>query len=442
MPSIAWFVEHAALDARALAERSERIAGNGAGLHFLTEFDAGRERAQAGPLTGVPIVVKDNIDVSGWCTSAGTPSLVSSRSRTTAPVVQQLTGLGARVIGKANLHELAFGITSRNAHFGFVANPLDPGTSAGGSSGGSAAAVALGLVPVALGTDTGGSVRIPAAFCGIVGFRPSHGRYSARGVVPLVASRDTIGLLATSVADVRLIDSLLNRRPAADADNERPLRLGIACDFRRDDLEEEVESQFEQALVRLERAGTEFVDIATPGLFDTIDTLAPLITAVEIRRDVHREVASRGSTPDERDFVASIASEDVRAALEAILFGDAPSAARYREAIGSDIPQLRSLLDREQAEAGLDAIVYPTTPTVAFPIDGGETLQFNGRDWPVFRTTVRNQQTAPLAGLPSISIPLRPRPGRLPAGLTIEGRRGLDDELLGVAQRVEGLLGM
>jgi indoleacetamide hydrolase len=155
-----------------------------------------------GPLDHLSLAVKDNINTADLPTSAGTPALRGARPDEDAPVLAKLRKAGAIVIGKTNMHELALGTTNRNASFGTVANPRAAGRSAGGSSGGSAAAVADGTAHIALGTDTGGSVRIPASYCGIVGFRPSIGRWGNEGCVPLSPTRDTIGILANTVTDV------------------------------------------------------------------------------------------------------------------------------------------------------------------------------------------------------------------------------------------------
>ena len=149
--------------------------------------------AQLGALHGVPLALKDNLDTAGVITTAGTPGLRSNRPARNAPVVQRLLDAGAIVFGKASLHELAYGITNHNAAFGAVHTPYDPSRIPGGSSGGVAAAVGARMAPGGIGSDTGGSVRIPAALCGIVGFRPSTGRWSQAGIVPISHTRDTAG---------------------------------------------------------------------------------------------------------------------------------------------------------------------------------------------------------------------------------------------------------
>ena len=162
-----------------------------------------------GPLQGLPIGLKDAIGTAEFPTSAGTSALRDHIPATDAAVVQPLTAAGAFVLGKLNMHELSYGITSNNACTGAVRNPYDLTRIPGGSSGGAGAAVAAGLVPVAMGTDTGGSVRIPAALCGVVGFRPTTGRYAQTGIVPVSHTRDTAGPICRTVDDAAMIDALI-----------------------------------------------------------------------------------------------------------------------------------------------------------------------------------------------------------------------------------------
>ena len=172
--------------------------------------DQHRQRGEPlGPLHGVPLVLKDNIDTAEYPTTAGTPGLASHRPKHNAPIVQQLLDAGAVVLGKANLQELAYGPTNNNAAFGPARNPYDPTRIPGGSSGGTAAAVAARLAPAGLGTDTAGSVRVPGSLCGVTSFRPSTLRWSQAGIVPISHTRDTAGPVARSVADCVLLDGVV-----------------------------------------------------------------------------------------------------------------------------------------------------------------------------------------------------------------------------------------
>jgi len=197
-------------------------------LEAARRADKARRNKQTAPLLGLPVALKDSIDTANAPTTAGTPALRQHRPRADAPVAASLFSAGALLLGKTNMHELAFGITSNNTAFGAVHNPYDRTMIAGGSSGGTAAAIAGRLCPAGLGCDTGGSIRIPAALCGVAGLRTSWGRYPVRGVVPLSHTRDTIGPMARSVTDLLLLDSTItgDTTPAHPA-TLKGLRLGV-----------------------------------------------------------------------------------------------------------------------------------------------------------------------------------------------------------------------
>jgi len=186
--------------------------------------------SDAGPLAGVPIAIKDLIDQRGIATTNGAAFEVTPATAS-ATVVERLEKAGAIIIGRTGLHEYAFGFTSENQHFGPVRNPWDPNLSPGGSSGGSAAAVAAGIVPVAIGTDTGGSIRVPAALCGVVGLKVTHGRVPLTGVTPLAPSLDTVGPIARSVADLAVVYTVI-----AGDDPSDPWSAPAPVDSPQDDL--------------------------------------------------------------------------------------------------------------------------------------------------------------------------------------------------------------
>lgn len=429
----------------------------------LTE--AARSR---GALSGVPFGVKDNIRVAGHATRAGSPALTDQVSTADAEVVAALRRAGAIPFGSLNMHELALGTTSDNAHFGAVHNPVDPTRSPGGSSGGSAAAIAAGFIPFALGTDTGGSCRIPAAHCGIVGMRPTMGRYSSDGLVALSPIRDTIGVMANSVADVALVDAIIT----GEADAQAPeldfpelvlpelglpelylpeLRLGLPRRGFFDDLDPEVATVVEFALERLADAGavlveTEVVDshVMAPVGFNAVAYEAPRQIVSLLfpdragdLRDEWNDALSDAEVAAVNAFIARVASPDVAAILTHFL--EHPiSAATYAEAL-----RVRTQLQSAYADAferdALDALLYPTVPVVAQPI-GATTVRLNGVERELFPVSIRNTDPGSFAGQPSLSVPIARRAGTLPIGLGIEGKQGDDRHLLAVSKCIENIL--
>ncbi len=212
-------------------------------------------------LHGLPISLKDNIASIGSKMQANTPALSNFRPKADAAVVEKLKAAGAIIFGKNTMHEIAFGGTSNNSFGGPVRNAVNPERIPGGSSGGTASAVGASLVPAGIGSDTGGSVRVPAAFNGVCGYRPSTGRWSGEGVLPLSSTRDTLGPLARSVADIDLIDRAVVGRDAASPKNLSDLRLGKPTAFYWENLAPDVRAASEEALKLLSEAGVTFVDI-------------------------------------------------------------------------------------------------------------------------------------------------------------------------------------
>lgn len=275
---------------------------------------ARREGGSLGKLHGVPLVIKDNIDLVGWPTTAGTPALRHYRPTRTAPAAARLLAAGAFVLGKNTLHELAHGITSNNACHGPVRNPYDRRMIPGGSSGGTAAAIAARLAPAGLATDTGGSVRIPAALCGIAGFRPTTGRYPGGGIVPISHTRDTPGTVARGVADLALLDEVLaaSAAPLAPCELAR-LRLGVPRALYYRDLDPELARLTATALETLARAGVTLIEADVPGLEDASAPVAGVISDYEFPRDLAAFLLASGSGVTLERVIAELASPDVRA---------------------------------------------------------------------------------------------------------------------------------
>jgi mandelamide amidase len=419
-------------------ERTHQIAGLGA---FITV--ANEARGGGGPLAGVPIAVKDNLDTVDFPTSAGTLALKGSRPERDHRAVERLREAGAAVVGKTNMHELALGITSNNAAFGPVRNPHDPSRSAGGSSGGSAVAVATGVVPIALGTDTGGSMRVPASHCGVVGWRPTVGRWASDRAVPISSTRDTAGVFATCVADVQMVDEIVTGLPMRDCGSAR-IRLGVPRRGFYDGLHREVKDAAELVIDQLADGGVELVEMEVASAHPLDGECGFPIVFYELARDLPAYLATLPGPEREltfADVLAEVASPDVRGAMEFAASGAVTDEA-YRTAL-----HVRQRLQAAYRAAlspsdglPLDAVVYPTVPLPAPPIGDDDTTEVDGEQVPVFLTTISNTGPGSTAGMPAISLPAGRAESGLPIGISLEAFSGDDDLLLAVARRVEGLL--
>ncbi|HZU24881.1 MAG TPA: amidase [Bryobacteraceae bacterium] len=375
-----------------------------------------------GPLHGIPIAHKDLINTAGVRTTSGSKLFADFVPACNAPVVDALERAGAVMLGKTNMHELAYGITSANPHFGAVRNPYDSSRSAGGSSGGSAAAVASRMVMMATGTDTGGSIRIPASWCGIVGLKPTYGLVDRAGVQPLGFTLDHIGPMALTVADAALALNAMCGRQIADPDRLRDrslhkVRIGVPAHFYFDI----VDAHVKDAVLKAVR-GADLIEVRVPDI-DALNLTARVILLAEAS-------ALYGPYLDQRDAFGA----DVLRLLDQ---GRLVPATDYVNA-----QRMRTLFRAQFARLfeSIDVLLTPATPTTAAVL-GQTTVELAGSTHDVRLLATRLVRGINVVGLPAISVPCGLDPAGLPIGLQLIGAAGADARLLEIAAAVEANAG-
>ncbi len=385
-----------------------------------------------GPLHGIPISLKDNIYTKGIRTTAGSKILKDFIPKEDACVVGQLRQAGAVLLGKTNMHEFAYGVTSNNPHYGPVCNPWDPARIPGGSSGGSAAAVSAGLCYGSVGTDTGGSIRIPASLCGITGLKPSWGRISCEGVIPLSPSLDCAGPLARTVGDVAILTGVLYSRVGHEPNLTKlsALRagpgkfcLGIPRQLFFDAVSPEVRKAVDAAVRELCRADMTAKDISIPLLDETEDA------------GNHIAWTEAALYHQQQGYFPARSTEygdDVRSRLKT---GYKVPAIDYLRAL--DIQkQFFQQLHLALAEADVDAMVFPSTAIEA-PLLNQETLRIGTHEYAARALLLRHNRPANLAGVPAVSVPCGFTHSGLPIGLQFMAGVSSEPTLLRIAKIFE-----
>lgn len=418
--------------------------------HAQTLLDSG----QAGPLTGVPVAVKDNISTEGVRTTCASHILEEYVPPYDATVVRRLREAGCPMLGKTNLDEFAMGTSCENSALGLTRNPWDPARVPGGSSGGSAAAVAGGVAPMALGSDTGGSIRMPAALCGLVGFKPTYGRVSRYGLVAFGSSLDQIGPMTRTVEDAALLAQALSGHDPRDstslpdppisveglkAGSLRGLKIALPDETFTDDVEPGVRAQIEATIRLLQDEGVGFSRVSLPSTRYGVSTyyiIAPAEASSNLARfDGVRygpRVAGEGHIGTVARTRGTLFGHEVK---QRIMIGTYALSAGYYDAYYVRAQQVRALMSREwgRALAEYDAILCPASPVVAFPIGSlaGDSLALKLLD---FCTIPAN-----MGGFPSIAVPCGTSEG-LPVGLLLTGAVRQDERLLQIAWAVERAL--
>jgi aspartyl-tRNA(Asn)/glutamyl-tRNA(Gln) amidotransferase subunit A len=418
---------------------------------FLYIDSSAPERADdaTGPLAGVPIAVKDNLCVVGMQTSCGSRILGDYQPPYNATVIQRLLDAGAIIIGKTNCDEFAMGSSNENSAFGPVKNPWDTTRVSGGSSGGSAAAVAAGIVPVALGSDTGGSVRQPASLCGILGLKPTYGRNSRYGLVAFASSLDQIGVFGREANDVARILGVIAGRDPHDSTstniavpnyiemltgNVKGLRLGFPAALFGKGLDDEVAKSVKEVVEVYRELGAEIVDVELPHAGYAIAAYYIIATAEAssnlARFDGVRYGFRAENAPELRQMYRKTREEGFGPEVKRrIMLGTYVLSAGYYDAYYRKAQQVRTLIKNDFSNAfeQCDAIITPTSPTPAFAI--GEKVD----DPLAMYLNDIYTVTANLAGVPGLSVPCGLSSNRLPIGFQLLGPYWSEPALLNLA---------
>ncbi|MDX2180110.1 MAG: amidase [Bryobacteraceae bacterium] len=381
------------------------------------ELAEGRDR---GPLHGIPIAHKDLFDTAGVRTTYGSKIFANHVPDRDAALVKKLKDAGAVSLGKLGLHELAYGITSNNPHFGAVRNPFDPSRIPGGSSGGSGVAVATGMALMATGTDTGGSIRIPASFCGIAGLKPTFGLISTEGCRAVAESLDTMGPMAATAEDVALsMEAIAVPSKPFPLDAPAGLRLGIPENFFFDHALPEVSAAVDQAA---KASGFELVRVRVDGIEELHDIAFAIILAegADSASDIFF-----GSGDRRADI-----GPDILARYEA---GRAQDPAKYLRAQRERVAATRRFL---QVFDSCDVLLTPATPVPA-PKLGEDKMTLGGREYDLRVAVTRLARPVNVTGVPALALPGGRDGGGLPIGLQLLGRRHEDAIVVAAGVAIE-----
>lgn len=407
------------------------------------------KKKKLGELEGVPLAIKDNLLYAGHLTSSGSKILEPYVSAYTATAVDKLLKSGAIVLGRTNMDEFAMGSSTENSAYGPTKNPHDLKRVPGGSSGGSAAAVSVGFCPVALGSDTGGSIRQPAAFCGVTGLKPTYGAVSRYGLIAMASSLDQIGAFGATVADTRAVFDVIKGQDIKDSTSKnsnhksqitkiKNLRIGIPAEYFADGLEPGVEKKIKEAISWYKKQGAKIIDVSLP---NTEHALAAyyLIMPAEVSSNLARfdgmryGLSLRRTAKKLREVYDQTRELGLGAeAKRRIILGTFALSAGYYDAYYKKAKQVQKLIRQDFLNAfkSVDCLLTPTTPTTAFKlgekVDDPLTMYLSD----IYTVSVN------LAGLPAISIPAG-NIDNLPVGLQIIGPHFSDNFILDIAEKYE-----
>ena len=436
--------------ARAKADKNNAILEviEDRALERAVMIDAEISRGEIKKLAGIPFIAKDNFLTLGSKTTAASKILENFRAPLQATAIERLEAEGAICIGKANLDSFAHGGSTENSYFGVTRNSKDSSRVSGGSSGGSAVAVANGVVPFALGTDTGGSIRQPASFNDVIGFKPSYGLISRFGVIAMASSTDVVGPIANTIADVELITEILAGQDGKDmnvmptkfepAKTDKKYKIGIIQEYMADGVDEEVKDQVRELAKKLSTAGYDVQDVAVPTSKYALPVYYTVVPA-EISSNLARYDGIRyGARAEGAKTLAEVygRSRDqgfVDETKRRILTGTFVLSSGFYDAYYQKAQKVRTLLinDFKQAFSDVDFLIGPVAPTPAFKIgkNASDPLQ----------AYMEDILTVPpsLAGLPAISVPTKTTADQLPIGVQIIAPYAHDAALLDFARKIE-----
>jgi indoleacetamide hydrolase len=399
-----------------------------------------------GLLHGVPIAIKDSINTKDTATSLGTKVLAGFRPKHDATVISPIKAAGAILFGKNNLVEMSYGLTGANGHYGQARNPYDKRRITGGSSSGAGASVAARLVAAALGGDTVGSIRVPASLCGIVGFRPTTGRWPGSGVAPISHTFDTLGPMARTVEDCALLDAVVTGGPHVTTTSEPDLkgvRIGYAPKQHLDLIDADVERAFKLSIEKLKDSGAELIEI------DLGEDFMPLALQANWPIFWHetmphiKEYLEESDVPVTFQEIYEGLEETVKTHWNNAVLPDSPnyvSKDTYLDSLNVHRPLLQKRYAESYRSNGIEVLVFPTTPAVAPPVGDEVEITIAGQVVSIL-TIAKNVFASSCAGLPGITLPIGVSSDGMPIGMEIDGKPNKDARLLSLATRISAIVG-